>query len=202
MLVADAMYNAYTDTRMHTMKLEIPFVINEAPTKAHWKTKYPDNGFQAKLAFASAKKVYMRVCLAEAQNWRCCWCGVECVPESDKKNSATIEHVTPRSQGGTDHWSNLAMSCNRCNQARGVRPIERFIDIVQKGSFKEYSKADHRAAKAAAIRKLQQQVRSAVAANNGNPFELNSKEFKMFERYVASDKLNMYKYANRVAEAA
>jgi hypothetical protein len=180
---------------MHTMKLEIPFVINEAPTKAHWKTKYPDNSFKAKLSYSSAKKVYMRVCLAEAHNWRCCWCGVQCVVESDKKNSATIEHVTQRSQDVTDHWTNLAMSCNRCNQARGVLPIERFIDIVQNGSFKEPKKS-------AKIRNLQQQVRAAVAANNGNPFELNSKEFKMFERYVASDKLNMYKYANRVAEAA
>lgn len=177
------------------MKFEVPFVITEAPTKAYWKQKYPDNSFQAKLAYMSAKKVHMRVCLAEAQNWRCCWCGVRCVAESNKHNSATIEHVTPKSQGGTDHWSNLAMACNRCNHARGVRPVERFIELAKNRNFKEYSKADHRAAKAAASRKLQQVVRAAIAAGNGNPFEQDSKEFKMFERYVVSDRLNTHSKA-------
>jgi len=178
------------------MKFEVPFVITEEPTKAYWKKQYPGEGFKAKLAYMSAKKVYMRVRLAEAQNWRCCWCGQHCVPESNKHNSATIEHVTPRSQGGTDTWENFAMSCNRCNQARGVRPVERFVDIVQKGNFKEGpSKTALRAAKAAANRAMQATVRKAVESNAANPFEFGTKEHKMFERYKVSDALG----ANRMA---
>ncbi len=177
------------------MKFEVPCVITEAPTKAYWKKQYPGEGMKAKLAFLSAKKVYMRVQLAEAQNWRCCWCGTRCVPESNKHNSATIEHVTPKCQGGTDTWENFAMACNRCNQARGVRSVDRFLELVQKGNVKQHSKADHRAAKAAASKAVQATVRNAVAASDTNPFDYGTKEHKMFERYKASDSLSLNRMA-------
>lgn len=178
------------------MKFEVPFVITDAPTKAYWKKQYPGEGFKAKLAFMSAKKVHMRTRLAEAQNWRCCWCGKHCVPESNKHNSATIEHVTPRSQGGTDTWENFAMSCNHCNQARGVRSVERFTEMVQLNNFKQGpSKTALRAAKAAASRNVQSLVHAALKAGRENPFEIDTKEYKMFERYKLSNQLNYYRAA-------
>jgi hypothetical protein len=64
----------------------------------------------------------IRIRLAEAQNWRCCWCGVSCVQDpSDGPTGvlATIEHVIPRGHGGTDCWFNLVMACYNCNHARG-----------------------------------------------------------------------------------
>lgn len=33
--------------------------------------------------------------------------------------SAEVDHITPVSQGGTDHPSNLRILCRRCNQQRG-----------------------------------------------------------------------------------
>lgn len=34
---------------------------------------------------------------------------------------ATIDHVIPVSQGGTDDMSNLRLACLRCNQLEGIR---------------------------------------------------------------------------------
>jgi len=75
--------------------------------------------------------VYIRTRLAEAQNWKCCWCGVYCTTDSNKPHSATIEHVTPRSEGGEDHgynedeyYENYAMACGSCNSRRGSLSVE------------------------------------------------------------------------------
>jgi 5-methylcytosine-specific restriction endonuclease McrA len=43
-----------------------------------------------------------------------CWvCGQHVAPED-----ATLEHITPRSQGGNSHRDNLAISHLLCNQQR------------------------------------------------------------------------------------
>ncbi|MFQ6238273.1 HNH endonuclease [Sinorhizobium meliloti] len=34
---------------------------------------------------------------------------------------ASVEHLHRRADGGTSHWSNLAMACTRCNNSRGER---------------------------------------------------------------------------------
>lgn len=46
----------------------------------------------------------------------CVWCR-EHVPFE----IATLEHILPRSKGGTDALSNLTMACCPCNRARGDR---------------------------------------------------------------------------------
>lgn len=68
---------------------------------------------------SSVERRKMRNRLAEAQNWRCCYCGRRLEPET-----ATLEHVIPASAGGTHCWENLAASCRPCNQSRpGPIPI-------------------------------------------------------------------------------
>jgi hypothetical protein len=51
--------------------------------------------------------------------------------EQGFKNSATIEHITPRSCGGIDHVTNLAVACSRCNNRRGSIPWEEFLQAVE-----------------------------------------------------------------------
>lgn len=70
-------------------------------------------------------------CLGEAQNWRCCYCGV---PTATTFQSAlkdehrpTFEHVTPTSKGGADHPDNLVMACRRCNSLRGDTDLHAFL---------------------------------------------------------------------------
>ena len=45
------------------------------------------------------------------------------------KREATIEHIIPKSEGGSNEISNLTVSCNQCNRARGRIPHEQFIRI-------------------------------------------------------------------------
>jgi 5-methylcytosine-specific restriction endonuclease McrA len=39
-------------------------------------------------------------------------------------NSFTIDHVLPRSQGGTSSWDNLVTSCQSCNNRKGNRRLK------------------------------------------------------------------------------
>ncbi|WP_218158503.1 RNA-guided endonuclease IscB [Streptomyces sp. MUSC 14] len=50
----------------------------------------------------------------------CAYCGSKGVP-------LNIEHIRPRSRGGSDRVSNLAIACIRCNQAKDNQPIEDFL---------------------------------------------------------------------------
>lgn len=36
----------------------------------------------------------------------------------------TLDHVTPRCQGGKNTWENLATACSRCNNKKGGRNLE------------------------------------------------------------------------------
>lgn len=74
-----------------------------------------------RMIHGSRQRRALRHRLAEAQNWRCCYCGGEC-----DFLSATIEHVQPLAFGGRDDWFNLAMACKGCNEMRG-RPITDFL---------------------------------------------------------------------------
>ncbi|WP_233570753.1 RNA-guided endonuclease IscB [Nocardiopsis sp. Huas11] len=49
----------------------------------------------------------------------CAYCGITSVP-------LNIDHVHPRSRGGSDRVSNLALACVPCNQAKADRPVEDF----------------------------------------------------------------------------
>ena len=48
----------------------------------------------------------------------CPTCGVKLVAICDTMDKATIEHVLPLSNGGSNHKSNLAVICRACNYAR------------------------------------------------------------------------------------
>lgn len=51
---------------------------------------------------------------------RCAYCGVTDVP-------LNIDHIHPRSRGGTHRVSNLTMACIPCNQRKGNEPVEEFL---------------------------------------------------------------------------
>lgn len=61
-----------------------------------------------------------------AKSNKCCHCGCETyltgqpIPKGMRENQrATVDHKICRSHGGTDHASNLALCCRRCNALRG-----------------------------------------------------------------------------------
>lgn len=110
------------------MKLDFPLVINEEPTPDQF-LEYP--GKMTRIAYEVAHWTWLRCRLAEAQNHICCWCGKLTVEKRKVWNSSTVEHVTPKSKGGSDNWENLAMSCNSCNNKRGDLEVEEFLERFQ-----------------------------------------------------------------------
>ncbi len=61
----------------------------------------------------------VREYLLEKFNRRCAYCGKSNVP-------LEIEHIVPRSRGGSDRVSNLTIACHECNQAKGNQTAEEF----------------------------------------------------------------------------
>ncbi len=61
----------------------------------------------------------------------CAYCG-----GLSKDPVLEVEHETPRSRGGTDRVSNLAIACHTCNQTKGKRTPEEWAQAL-KGSLKE-----------------------------------------------------------------
>jgi 5-methylcytosine-specific restriction endonuclease McrA len=55
----------------------------------------------------------------------CVYCGQTGVP-------LEIDHVQPKSKGGSDRVSNLVISCVDCNRAKGSEPVEEFVDDEEK----------------------------------------------------------------------
>ena len=49
-------------------------------------------------------------------------------------NRATIDHIVPRSRGGTYHDNNLAVACYTCNVEKSDMTLEEFIRKRQKVS--------------------------------------------------------------------
>ncbi len=73
-----------------------------------------------------------RAALAEAQNWRCAYCGGAMQVQEGGPCAATIEHVQARSQGGSDARDNLVAACRGCNEARlPTLSALRFFEIRQ-----------------------------------------------------------------------
>jgi 5-methylcytosine-specific restriction endonuclease McrA len=68
---------------------------------------------------------------------RCIHCNAHVVVNDSGETLATIEHIFPRTHGGTDDVENLALACRRCNGEKGVRHDNRhkndpkFIEIVE-----------------------------------------------------------------------
>ena len=56
------------------------------------------------------------------EHWRrkCAYCGVENVP-------LQVEHIKPKSKGGSNRFSNLTKSCQCCNRVKGNKSVEEFL---------------------------------------------------------------------------
>jgi len=54
--------------------------------------------------------------LFKRDHWACQYCGVQ--PSGDE---LTIDHVVPRSRGGTSTWENCVLACVECNKRKADR---------------------------------------------------------------------------------
>ena len=67
-------------------------------------------------ALPAGKSLTLIQMLRLAFEGRCAYCGQEVAPLD-----STIDHIVPKSRGGTNAWDNLALACRSCNGAKGDR---------------------------------------------------------------------------------
>jgi 5-methylcytosine-specific restriction endonuclease McrA len=60
--------------------------------------------------------IFSRRNLFKRDRYTCQYCGAQPGPEE-----LTIEHVVPKSQGGTSCWENCVLACVGCNKKKGSR---------------------------------------------------------------------------------
>lgn len=66
----------------------------------------------------------------EHYRYRCCYCG-----EKLSSQELNLEHVIPRSRGGTTDWSNIVTACMTCNLKKGNQlPEEAGMRLLLKPS--------------------------------------------------------------------
>lgn len=61
----------------------------------------------------------VREYLLEKYSRKCCYCGKTDVP-------LEVEHITPKSRGGSNRVSNLCLACHDCNQRKGKQTATEF----------------------------------------------------------------------------
>ncbi len=62
----------------------------------------------------------VREYLLEKWGRECAYCGKKDVP-------LQIEHIQPKSKGGSNRVSNLCLACEKCNLKKGNKPVEEFL---------------------------------------------------------------------------
>ena len=58
---------------------------------------------------------------------RCHYCCRQLNYKSGHKNSATVEHIIPKSKGGTLAQANTLVICSECNRKRGHKDFLSFV---------------------------------------------------------------------------
>lgn len=71
---------------------------------------------QKYVSFPYKKVTLSRYNVYRRDNFRCLYCG--------SKDSLTLDHVIPRSKGGSNSWTNLVTCCMKCNVNKGDRLLE------------------------------------------------------------------------------
>jgi len=62
----------------------------------------------------------LREYMLEKWHRQCAYCGIT-------DTQLEIEHIVAKSKGGSNRVSNLTLSCTKCNQKKGNKPIEQFL---------------------------------------------------------------------------
>lgn len=83
------------------------------------------------LSSSEAKKLWRRK-IKERWDYECAYCG--------STKNLTIDHVVPRSKGGTDFTKNVVCCCHDCNQSKSHTPWEDWYFSQEFFSMKRHNK--------------------------------------------------------------
>ena len=78
-------------------------------------------------------KAHDRLAIYMRDQHKCCYCDRDLTQLPSY--AVTLDHITPRSQGGTDHPSNLVSACTYCNSARQDRTLDQFVQCKDRASY-------------------------------------------------------------------
>ncbi|TNY35977.1 HNH endonuclease [Thermomonospora catenispora] len=99
---AEIVHRDATGAVLHsaTMSIDVPSVIRlRRYVRIPYRTRVP----------------LTRAALMRRDNYRCAYCG---------RRAETIDHVIPRSRGGTHTWENCVASCSSCNHRKADKLLE------------------------------------------------------------------------------
>lgn len=69
---------------------------------------------------AQRSVVFSRKNIFKRDKYTCQYCGAQPGP-----NELTIDHIVPRSKGGTSTWENCVLACIECNKKKADLPLEK-----------------------------------------------------------------------------
>jgi 5-methylcytosine-specific restriction endonuclease McrA len=84
------------------------------------------------IGIVATDRTFEPVEIAGRPGWagKCIHCNRQLLVAADGEllGHATIEHIVPRTHGGTDDVANLALACHACNGEKGIRHDHRRRD--------------------------------------------------------------------------
>lgn len=116
----------------------------------------------------------VREYLLEKWNRACAYCGAIEVP-------LEIEHIVPRSKGGSNRVSNLTLACKHCNQLKNNQPVEQFLRRKSELLKRILAKAKAPLRDAAAVNTTRWDLYHTLK-NTGLPIEVGSGGRTKFNR--------------------
>jgi 5-methylcytosine-specific restriction endonuclease McrA len=63
--------------------------------------------------------------LGNANGFKCWFCGADVSQNASRKPS--LEHLVPLAKGGTNHDTNMGLSCDVCNRAKGDMTVPEYL---------------------------------------------------------------------------
>lgn len=160
--------------RVQTTKTWIKRICRYAPVtsitveKAKFDTQKLENPDIQGVEYQQGTLAGYTIREALLEHWRrkCAYCEAENVP-------LQVEHIKPKSKSGSNRFNNLTLACQCCNQAKGNKPIEKFLadkpEILKK--IKTHTKKS--LADAAAVNSTRNRIfkvarRTGLTVNAGN----------------------------------
>lgn len=74
-----------------------------------------------------------RLRLLRRQGGRCAYCLSDMTMQNGLNNTATRDHIRPKSRGGPSSDFNMVAACYKCNSLKGDMPLLKFLQVMTGG---------------------------------------------------------------------
>jgi 5-methylcytosine-specific restriction endonuclease McrA len=100
-------------------------VVEPSESAQRWRPPSRGRPARGRVGWSEVDATFQRTQVDGQAAWvgKCLHCGRKLVVRDDGRamGQATLEHVWPQSQGGSDEVANLAVACSGCNREKGTR---------------------------------------------------------------------------------